>query len=230
MTCRDRTPGIRAALALPVLLATAVPAHADSHGIDSTAKLPSNDRGAMLLGLQLGVLLPQPFSVLTASPFAQLEVGYLLPFARRLLGITGTVGLAAPYISGRVDDPRFPGGGYAYNQSTQQFLFGVNVIAKIPLGRIVPYVGFGPRLVLVRTPSSGAATDGTAIDPSSELSREWGLAAPVGLDILLGPGRLFLEAQVLFSPSPQVSTGEASFGAVTAGAGYRVVLGCAPPK
>lgn len=201
------------------------PARADSGGIDSTAKIPPDDKGAGLVGLKVGAFLPEPFSSLGPSYFVEVEGGYLLPFVHRLIGITGSVAMGMPTIGTTLSDPRVPGGSYTYTQTTQQFMLGLTVVAKIPLGRFVPYIGIGPRLFLVRTPSSGSAADGTAIPQSVELSRDVGVGVPAGLDILLGPGRLFAELQFLYSGSSQLSTGPGNFGALSVAAGYRLVLG-----
>jgi hypothetical protein len=68
------------------------------------------------------------------------------------------------------------------------------------------------------------AASGTAIPESIELSQEFGVGVPLGLDILLGPGRLFFELQLLYAASSQQSTGPGTFGSMTAAAGYRLVF------
>jgi hypothetical protein len=143
-----------------------------------------------------------------------------------MFGIVGSFAVSMPTTSNTIMDPRVPGGSYTYYQTTQQFQLGLTVVAKVPLGRLVPYVGIGPRLFIVRTPSNGTAADAnaTAIPQSSELSEEAGVGVPLGLDILVGPGRILLEAQLLYAPSSQTSTGPGSFGSISVAAGYRFVL------
>lgn len=197
---------------------------AADRGIRSTDDLTPQDRGAGVIGVKVGALLPQAFSPLGASFLAELEGGYLLPFARRLIGIVGSVGVTMPTVSGSsIADPRVNGGSFSYQQTSQQFLLGLSVVGHIPLGRVVPYIGVGPRAFIVRTPSDGQAGS-SAIPGSSELSVSAGVGVPVGLEVLLGPGRLCAELQLLYSPASQRSTGTGSFGSMTAALGYRFVL------
>jgi len=152
------------------------------------------------------------------------EGGYLLPFHHRLIGIVGSVGVTMPTVSGSaVSDPRVSGGSFDYQQQSQQFLLGLTVVGHIPLGRLVPYVGVGPRALVVRTVSAGQAGD-SPFPGNSELSVEPGVGVPVGLDILLGPGRLGVELQLLYAPTHQRSTGPGSFGSMAIAAGYSFVL------
>lgn len=202
-----------------------LPTAAADRGVSSTWALPENDKGAGLIGIKVGAFLPQAFqSQLDTSFFLELEGGYLLPFVNRMFGIVGSFAVSMPQTKNTISDPRVPGGSYSYDQTTQQFQLGLSFVAKVPIGRLVPYVGIGPRLFIVRTPSSGSAADGTAIPQTTELSQEVGVGVPLGLDFLLGPGRLFVELQLLYAASSQQSTGPGSFGSMTAAAGYRFVF------
>lgn len=211
-----------AAGALLTLFAAA-PARAD-RGMPSTQAQPPNDRGAPLVGIKLGVLLPQAFSTLHTHMLVEIEAGYLLPFARRLLGITASFGFSNPGTDGSgITDPRVPGGSYNYNSTQQHFLLGATVWANLPLGRIVPYLGIGPRVYAVRTFSNGDA-GGSEIQESLETSTQVGVGVPVGVNVMLGPGRVFGEFQLLWAGIGQKSTGDGSIGSLTLGAGYRFVF------
>ncbi len=220
------------ACAFAAVLCGAAPAWADSGGISSTRDLLPDDRGAGILGLKAGAFLPEAFSPLAPTYFLELEGGYLLPFAHRLLGITASFAVGMPTQSGAVQDPRVAGGSYAYSETTEQFMLGLNVVAKIPLGRFVPYIGVGPRLFIVQTPSSGSAADGTPMPQTTELFKELGVGVPIGLDILFGPGRLFAEFQLLYAPASPVHllTGAGDFGSMSVAVGYRLILGAAPRR
>ena len=74
------------------------------------------------------------------------------------------------------------------------------------------------------SPTSTAAPTSDPTGGAAETSTEIGLGVPLGLDVLLGPGRLFAEGQILWSAVAQRSTGESNLGALTLSAGYRLVL------
>ena len=193
-------------------------------GMPSTYAQPPGDKGAPLIGIKLEALLPQAFSPLQTHVLAELEAGYLLPFAKRLLGVTASFAFSMPSTSGSgLADPRVPGGAYDYNSTEQHFLIGVTVWANMPLGRVVPYLGIGPRVYAVRTLSSGSA-GGASILETLETSTQVGVGVPVGVNVMLGPGRIFGEFQLLWAGINQKSTGDGSVGSLTLGAGYRFVL------
>lgn len=211
-----------AALAALCTVALGAPAARADRGLSTTARPLPGDRGGAILGMKVGGLLAQPFSALGASYYAELEAGYLLPYLRRLFSVTASVAIAAPPASGSGGDPRL--GDYEYSVAQQQLTFGLTVAARAPLGRFVPYLGVGPRLTLVRTSSSGQTLAGEPLGTTRETSTEIGVGVPLGVDVLLGPGRLFVEGQILWSAIDQRSTGPASIGALTFSAGYRFVL------
>ena len=207
---------------LGVTLGASGAARADL-GLRSTLDEKPRDRGGAIVGLKVGGALTQPFSNLGGSYYLELEAGYMLPYLRRLLSVTVSAGLSAPSTSGSASDSRVPGGSFTYEAGQTQVGLGLTLTARVPLGRIVPYVGVGPRLILVRTQSSGVAT-AAPIDQSSETSTEIGIGVPVGVDFLLGPGRIFAEGQLLWTGIAQRSSGESSLGAINLCAGYRFVL------
>ncbi len=220
----NRATPLRAPLLAVALILLLAPRARADRGMSTTREQPEKDRGGAILGAQVGALFGQPFSPLGTSYFVEVEAGYLLPYLHRLFAVTATCAFSAPGTDGSGADPRLPGGGYSYSITQQQLMFGLNVMAKIPLGRVVPYVGVGPRLFLVRTISSGSTSGGAAIPESSETSTEAGVGVPVGVDVLLGPGRLFVEMQLLYAATAQRSTGSAALGSLVLGLGYRLVL------
>ena len=198
-------------------------AYADRN-VPSTAQIPPGDKGAMLVGLKLGVLLPQAFSPLGTHILPELEAGYLLPYGRRILGVTASFAFTMPSTSGSgIADTRVPGGAFDYNSTEQHFLIGVTLLANLPLGKVLPDVGIGPRVYAVRTISGGVAGGQTILE-TVETSTQVGVGVPIGVNYMLGPGRLFGEFQFLWAGIAQKSTGDGSVGSLTLGVGYRVVL------
>lgn len=198
-------------------------AYAD-RGMPSTFEQPQGDRGAPLIGLKLNALLPQAFSPLHTHVLAEVEAGYVLPFGRRVISVTASFGFSMPSTDGSgISDSRVPGGSFSYRSTEQHFLIGVTAYANMPLGRVLPYVGIGPRIYAVRTTSSGDA-NGAAILETLETSTQVGVGVPVGVNVMLGPGRIFGEFQLLWAGINQKSTGDGSVGSLTIGAGYRFVL------
>lgn len=220
-----KTRSFRSMLALGSLFSLLVcsTAHAD-RGMPSTFEQPQGDRGAPLVGIKLNALLPQAFSPLHTHVLAELEAGYILPFGRRVLGVTASFGFSMPSTDGSgIADSRVPGGAFNYSSTEQHFLIGLTVFANMPLGKVLPYVGIGPRIYAVRTLSSGDA-GGAAILETLETSTQVGIGVPVGVHVMLGPGRIFGEFQLLWAGINQKSTGDGSVGSLTIGAGYRFVL------
>lgn len=217
-----RTARLAALLLATPLCALPAAARAD-RGLSTVKEQPPGDRGGGILGAKVGAYLPQVFSPLQTSYFVEVEGGYVLPYLHRLFAVTASAAFSSPTVDGGGADPRLPGGSYSYNVTQQQLVLGLSVSAKIPLGRFVPYVGIGPRLFLVRTASRGQAGP-SSIPETVETSTEAGVGAPIGLDILLGPGRLFAEGQLLWAGTQQRSTGPAALGAIALALGYRLVL------
>jgi len=122
-----------------------------------------------------------------------------------------------------IADTRVPGGAFDYNSTEQHFLIGVTLLANLPLGKVLPYVGIGPRVYAVRTISGGVAGGQTILE-TVETSTQVGVGVPIGVNYMLGPGRLFGEFQFLWAGIAQKSTGDGSVGSLTLGVGYRVVL------
>ncbi len=206
-----------------LLGALAAPVRADL-GAATTADFSARDRGGVIVGAKGGVALAQALSPLGTSYFVEVEAGYALPFWRRLLAVTLSASFSAPGMDGSGMDGRLAGGSYTYHLDQQQLGLGLSVLAKVPLGRVVPYAGVGPRIFLVRSHLTGQGGPGAAIPETDETSMEFGLGVPVGLDVLLGPGRLFAEGQLLYAPTSQRTTGAAALGAITVALGYRFVL------
>ena len=189
-------------------------------------------RGQFIAGARVGGAFAQPFSNLGASFLVGVEVGWALP---RLPGVGSglalTIDLAftQPGASGTATDPCLAQntGIYSWDVTQRELSLGLNLIYRVPFlmgGRLVPYVGFGPRLFFLETRLAGFAGSANALTPYSETSTRAGLGVPLGADFPIGPGRVFLEAMLLYAPFNHNLTGESNAGMITIQAGYRFLL------
>ncbi len=222
---------ILVALGFASALATTAPRAAFAQESPTTdSATPTHDRGAFVVGLKFGGLFAQPFTEgrLGASFLASVEVGYVLPFVRRGFQLLLDVGYTQPTASGTMLDPRVRsnGGNYDWNMIQRELVTGFTVMYRLTLigqGRVAPYIGVGPRLFFLQTVISGSA-GASVISESREQSMRFGLSVPLGVDIGLGPGRVFIEALMLWAPVQHRITGDSSVGSINALAGYRLML------
>jgi hypothetical protein len=203
-------------------------APAPSPAATVTHPAPPHDRGAFIIGLKAGGLFAQPFSDLGTSFLVDVELGYALPTLQRGLVILLDCGYTQPTASGTQQDPRVTanGGSYTWELTQRELMFGATLAYRatwIGSGRVAPYLGVGPRLWLLQTNVLGQAGLST-ISQSSEQSTKIGLAVPLGLDVGLGAGRIFIEVQLLWAPIDHRTTGDSSVGALTGALGYRLFL------
>jgi opacity protein-like surface antigen len=187
-----------------------------------------NDRGAFVIGVGAGGLFPQPLSRLETSFLVDAEVGYVLPFLHRAIGLTFDAGYTQPTASGSQTDPRVTsnGGMYMWNLTQQELLVGFTVTFRLTMimnGRLAPYIGIGPRLWFTRSQVMGSAGS-NMIEQSTEQSTQVGLSAPLGVDFGLGPGRVFLQGLFLWAPISNQVTGQSNLGSIDVLAGYRLWL------
>ena len=189
-----------------------------------------SDRGAFVLGVKVGGLFPQPFAGrLGAFVVGNVEVGYVLPFLHRGIGVLADVGYTQPTGTGTQMDPRITanGGSYTWNLTQQELTVGLTLVYRLSFiaeGRITPYIGVGPRMWFLRSTVQGTVGTGNTISPTTEQGLRWGLSIPVGLEIAAGPGRVFLEVRTSWSPVDFRITGNSNMGAIDAMLGYRLWL------
>jgi len=193
------------------------------------------DRGAFVLGVKGGGLFPEAFSPLGPSFLVDVEIGWILPFLKRGIAITIDGAYTQPTAQGGpITDPRITSNNnmYSWDITQREVIIGLTLSYRMTFigeGKLVPYIGVGPRLFLLQTqacPSGGqcAAGSGNPIAESDEQSTKVGVGVPLGIDYLVGPGRIFLEAQLLWAPIDHRTTGDSSVGSITAALGYRLTL------
>ena len=196
-------------------------------------------RGHFIAAVRVGGLFAQPFGGLGASFLVGAELGWALP---KLPGIGETLAITVDFAysqpgassSGDITDPRIDGGSYRWQLTEREFMLGVNVFyrftwvkndkLKLEPGRLVPYIGIGPRIFFLQSATGGTVKTGSSLPTATEQSTGVGLGVPFGAELRLGPGRIFLEAMVMWASFQHYATGPTNAGALTLEAGYRFLF------
>src|SRR5262249_33984544 len=91
------------------------------------------------------------------------------------------------------------------------------------LGRVVPFVGIGPRVSMLRSTVSGSF-GGVDITKTTEQSTNIGVGLPLGVELSLGPGGLVAELLLPYGKIDHIATGSSNTNAATLGLGYRATF------
>jgi hypothetical protein len=175
----------------------------------------------MLASAKLGGIVPLD----GLSPFVTfgVEGGYVLPAADRRIAIVVDVDYTQPTATGSETDPRVAGGSYTWKLTEQELAIMPAVIYRLTqMSPVVPYGGVGPRLLLAR--STVRDNGGLAIMETHEQSTRIGVGVPLGVELVVGPGRAIGELLLQYGTLNHVATGDASTGAISLAAGYRMVF------
>ncbi len=174
-----------------------------------------------LIGGKLGGIVP--FGGLSPFVSVGIELGVVLPVADRRLAIVVDVDYTQPTSDGNESDGRVTGGTYAWQLTVQELaIMPVVMYRMTSLGRIVPYGGIGPRILLAR---STVESDGEpTIMETHESSTKIGVGVPLGAELVLGPGRAIGEILLQYGALDHVATGDSNSGAVSASVGYRLIF------
>lgn len=186
---------------------------------DAVAPPADKPRGGFLVGAKVGGIAP--FDGLDPFVVATIEVGYVLPWLNR--GIAGLVAVSytAPGASGEQSDPRVPGGKYTWELTQQELIFQPTVMYRYTgLGRVVPFIGIGPRIYLMQSLIKGKAGS-VDIGETKETSTQIGGGLPLGVEFKLGPGALLAELLFEIGTLDHSITGATHTGGGTLQLGYR---------
>jgi hypothetical protein len=186
-------------------------------------KAAKKDRGAFVAGATAGAIVP--WNGLAPNAVGDVQVGYVFPWVRRSFGFLLDVAYSVPKTSGSQGDVRVASGGsYDWHITEKQLTLMPHVVYRVPyFGRVVPFVGMGPRIYLDQSIVEGSASAST-ISPTSEKSTKVGFGVPAGVDILLGPGALVGEVVFEWGRIDHTATGIASSAASSFQFGYHFLL------
>jgi hypothetical protein len=203
-------------------LAAAEPRAVAEGSAPAPAAPAGNDRGAFVAGGKVGLALP--FDGLGPMASGVVEVGYVLPFLKRSFGIMVDVAYTVPTKSGaQVADPRVDA-PYGWKLTQKELtIWPVLYYRLTMLGRVVPYVGIGPRIYLHQSVVEGNVGS-QAILPTKEQSTKVGLGAPLGVGVTLGPGELVGEFLFEWGKLDHTATGNSSSLGGNVQLGYRFLL------
>ncbi|MEZ4302765.1 MAG: hypothetical protein R3B70_48025 [Polyangiaceae bacterium] len=196
---------------------------ADSGGpADSASKGAAPSRGSFLAGALVGGLAP--FDGLDPFVVGTIELGYVLPFLDRSFAGLVAVSYTAPGPSGTESDPRVPGGQYRWELTQHELVIQPTLMYRYTkLGRLVPFVGIGPRIYLMKSVVKGEA-GGVPIGETSEPSTQIGGGLPLGVEYQLGPGALTGELLFEIGTLEHAITGNSHTGGLSLNLGYRFLL------
>ena len=176
-------------------------------------------KGGFLAGAKVGAIAP--FDGLSPFVVGTVEVGYVLPWLNRGLAGLVAVSYTAPSASGEQADPRVPDGKYTWNLTQHELIIQPTVMYRYTgLGKLVPFVGIGPRIYLMKsviTGEAGASLIGETTEPSTQI----GAGLPLGVEWQLGPGALLAELLFEIGTLDHSITGSSHTGGGTLNVGYR---------
>lgn len=213
---------MKTSMAWLTLAILAVPAIASAQDLPAPEPAAKPERGAIVAGGKFGGVAS--FNGLGPFVNGALEVGYILPFLNRGIGIYADVAYTVPRTSGEGSDPRVPGGAYSWTLTQKQLSITPMVVYRFTkLGRLVPYVGLGARIYMMESITEGMSGNQTILE-TKERSTKVGMALPLGVDFKIGPGALLAELLFELGPLDHRLTGETSTAATSLALGYRLML------
>ncbi len=179
------------------------------------------------IGIKAGLYVPGLVSEMGLNGVYTLEVGGMLPFADRRIGIIGDVSYAGPGSDGSMDDPRIGdmGGTWSYEATTHQLFVSVGPLIRFlpPGSTFVPYVGVYARYYMMKTVVNGDGNEET-FGENEETSDSFGFGASLGGELRAGPGVALLDVSFGWAPLEHRITGDVSTGALGIQLGYRFML------
>jgi Outer membrane protein beta-barrel domain len=179
----------------------------------------------LTVGLKLGAGFSQPFGDLGTGFLTELEVGYVLPVAKRALAVFVSGGYTQPGAEGKnLVDERLPGPA-SYELTQQQLLVTLGLTYRLHLDNklVRPYASLGPRLFMMRTQTTGSA-GGMPFGDNEETATTIGLFGALGAELYIGPGAALIELSMTWARINGYVLRDTSASALGIGVGYRLFL------
>lgn len=174
-----------------------------------------------LFGIAPRLGLAVPTSALGPAMLAAIEVDFFLPVMERRVVVMLDLALTRPEHQGAGTDARV-GGDYEYSMTALEAKLSIGAVYRFLTRErpIVPFVGLGPAVQVVRT------TERTSFDASenSERTFEFGAEVLGGADLRVGPGAVYAELRLVLTTLRQRLTGDTNSGYAGLAVGYRFVF------
>ena len=186
----------------------------------ATAGTPAPAAWRFAVTPRFGVTVPT--SKLGAFVIGGVQIDYAPAVAdhRLLLGLD--LSLTRPSHDSTVMDPRIPGGSGSYAIHETEMAIGLTAAYHLLATErsLVPWVGGGPVLQLLKTTETTSLAPGENTATSTEL----GLEVFGGADLRVGPGFLVGDLRLVYSKLDHGLTGSTNAGKLALEAGYRFVF------
>jgi hypothetical protein len=166
---------------------------------------------------RVGVTVPT--SKLGAFVIGGVELDYAA--TPRLL-VAADVSLTRPGFDGTVMDDRIANGSGTFAVHEAELVVGVLALVRLapPHGKLVPWLGGGPVVQMLKTTETTSLAPGANTATSTELGIEIG----GGIDVRAGPGYVTGSLRAVYSKLDHTLTGSTNAGNVALAAGYRIVF------
>jgi hypothetical protein len=173
-----------------------------------------------LLAVRVGAAFPDAWTRLGPSYLVAVEAGATVWRQRLAVVVDGA--FTGPSATASGSDASI--GAFSAQLDARQVIVGASLVYRHPIGRVVPYAGAGPRLVVFDAHESGSAGMSATLPAESELSVGGGGGGFVGVGVRIGPGEAFVDARADAAPVRNHLSGNVVAGALFVAGGYRVTF------
>jgi hypothetical protein len=173
------------------------------------------------VGAGIGVLIPQPFSDLSAGPLSAIDAGVLPPGLGDRLALSVSLAYAQPLVTRTISDARVPGGSYTSTLVVRGLRLGIGAQFHI-LPRdaaLTAYAGLRAKAFFLREEVEASA-GGQPFGLNEERGVRAGAAPYGGVWYRIGPGSILGEIELDLATTNHETTGVSSLSALVIRTGY----------